>query len=78
MIGMIRRILGVSGKYRGRIYGAFALSFLKGMIQKMPVILVYFTVVTFLDGTVTRSACLYIAIALVASVSLQAVFQYFA
>ncbi len=78
MIGMIRRILGVSGKYRGRIYGAFALSFLKGMIQKMPVILVYFTVVAFLDGTVTRSACLYIAIALVASVSLQAVFQYFA
>ena len=31
MIGMIRRILGISGKYKSRIYGAFVLSFLKGM-----------------------------------------------
>jgi ATP-binding cassette subfamily B protein len=28
---MIKRILEVSGKYKGRIYGAMFLSFLKGM-----------------------------------------------
>ena len=78
MIGMIRRILGVSGKYKGRIYGAFVLSFFKGMIQKMPVILMYVTLTAFLDGTVTKRACLYIGAALIASVILQAVFQYFA
>ena len=33
---MIKRILRVSGKYKGRIYGAMALSFVKGMFMKMP------------------------------------------
>ncbi|HBI64724.1 MAG TPA: ABC transporter ATP-binding protein, partial [Clostridiales bacterium] len=68
MIGMIRRILGVSGNYQGRIYGAFVLSFFKGMIQKMPVILMYVTLTAFLDDTVTKRACLYIGAALVTSV----------
>ena len=78
MIGMIRRILGVSGKYRGRIYGAMGFSFLKGLLMKAPVILTYFVVTTYLDGTITKNAALYCAIALVTSVVLQAVFQYFA
>jgi len=33
MIGLIGRILGVSGKYKSRIYGAMFLSFLKGMLM---------------------------------------------
>ncbi len=78
MIGMIRRILGVSGKYRGRIYGAFGFSFLKGLLMKVPIVLTYFVVTTYLDGTITKKAALYGAIALIASVILQAVFQYLA
>ena len=34
MIGLIKRIIGVSGKYKGGIYGAFVMSFLKGMLMK--------------------------------------------
>ena len=78
MIGMIRRILGVSGKYRGRIYGAFGFSFLKGLLMKLPIILTYFIVTAFIDGTLTKNTALYGAIALIASVILQAVFQYLA
>lgn len=78
MIGMIRRILGVSGKYKGRIYGAMGFSFLKGLLMKVPIILTYFIVTTFIDGTLTKNTALYGAIALVASIIVQAVFQYLA
>ena len=78
MIGMIRRILGVSGKYKGRIYGAMGFSFLKGLLMKVSIIVTYFVITTYLDGTITKKAALYGAIALVASVILQAIFQYLA
>ena len=78
MTGMIKRILDVSGKYRGRIYGALCFSFLKGLMMKAPIILTYFIVTTYLDGTITMNAALYGTIALVGSVVLQAIFQYLA
>ncbi|EGC01584.1 conserved domain protein, partial [Ruminococcus albus 8] len=78
MIGMIRRILGISGKYKGRIYGAMGFSFLKGLLMKVPIVVTYFVVTTYIDGTITKKAALYGAIALVASVVLQAIFQYVA
>ena len=78
MIGMIRRILGVSGKYRGRIYGAMGFSFLKGLLMKVPIILTYFIVTAYLDGALTVNTAVYGAAALVASIILQAVFQYLA
>ena len=78
MIGMIKRILAVTGKYRGRIYGAMFLSFLKGVLMKVPIILTYFIVTSFIGGTLTEMTALYGAIALVASVIFQALFQYLA
>ena len=41
MIGLIGRIIGVSGKYKGRIYGAFVFSFFKSNIL---VILAFFNI----------------------------------
>jgi ATP-binding cassette subfamily B protein len=78
MIGMIKRILSVSGKYQGRIYGAMGFSFLKGLLVKVPIILTYFIVTAFIDGTLTKKTAVYSAIALVASIIVQAVFQYIA
>lgn len=75
MIGMIKRILDVSGKYKGRIYGAMVLSFLKGMLMKVPAIVTFLIVSVFIDGKLTKKACIYAAIALVGSVAVQAVFQ---
>jgi ATP-binding cassette subfamily B protein len=75
MIGMIKRILDVSGKYRGRIYGAMVLSFLKGMLMKVPAIATFLIVSASLDGELTKKACVYAAIALVGSVAAQAIFQ---
>lgn len=78
MIGMIRRILKVSGKYSPRIYGAFALSFFKGLLMKVPIFVVYFIVNPYIDGELTKKVALYSAIALVLSVALQALLQNFA
>ncbi len=41
-------ILDVSGKYKGRIYGAMVLSFFKGMLMKVPAIAVFLIVFMFL------------------------------
>ncbi len=78
MVGMIKRILTVAGKCRGRIYGSMFLSFLKGILMKVPIVLTYFIVTTCLDGTITEMTALYGAIALVVSVAAQAVLQYLA
>lgn len=59
MIGMIKRILVVSEKYKGWIYSAMGFSFLKGLLMKVPIILTYFIVTTFIDGTLTKKAALY-------------------
>jgi len=76
MTGMIRRILGISGKYKGRIYGAMFLSFFKGMLMKVPAIVTFLIVTAFIDGELKKSACIFAALALVGSVAIQAVFQY--
>ena len=75
MIGMIKRILDVSGKYKGRIYGAMFLSFLKGMLMKVPAISAFLIVSAFIDGELTKKVCIYVAVALVGSVAVQAIFQ---
>lgn len=75
MIGMIKRILDVSGNYKGRIYGAMVLSFLKGMLMKVSAIAVFLIVSAFIDGKLTKTAGIYAAIALVGSVAVQAIFQ---
>ncbi len=78
MTRMIKRILAVSGKYQGRIYRALVFSFLKGLMMKVPIILTWFIVTTWLNDTITAKIAIYGAVALVASVILQAVFQYLA
>ena len=75
MIGMIKRILDASGKYKGRIYGAMVLSFFKGMLMKVPAIATFLIVSAFIEGALTKKACIYAAIALVGSVAVQALFQ---
>ncbi|MCR5153693.1 MAG: ABC transporter ATP-binding protein/permease [Lachnospiraceae bacterium] len=75
MIGLIGRILKITGKYKARVYGAFGLSFLKGMLQKLPIVLTYFIVSSFLEGSITKKICLVSAALLVGGVALQAIFQ---
>ncbi|MBR3536804.1 MAG: ABC transporter ATP-binding protein [Oscillospiraceae bacterium] len=75
MIRMIKRILRVSGKYKGRIYGAMALSFVKGMFMKMPSVMTFMIVSAFLEGSLSKKLCIYTIAVLLGSIAVQAVLQ---
>ena len=78
MIALMKRILDVSGKYRGRIQLAFVFSFLKSMLSKAPVGLAFIVFAAFLAGKVTGNMCLWIGCGMAACVALQAICQHIA
>lgn len=78
MIALMRRILNVSGKYKGRIQLAFVFSFLKSLLSKVPIGLAIFALAEFLEGTATADMCLWLGIFMVICVILQVVCQHLA
>jgi len=74
----MRRILTVSGKYKGRIQWAFVFSFLKSFLSKAPIGLAFFALAAFYNGTASAKMCLSIGIAMAVSVVLQIFFQHIA
>ncbi len=76
MIKILHRLVSVTGKYKARIRAAYAVSFLKGIMMKMPLVLCFLTVSSFMEGTMTSRKCLYIGLAMLASVILTAVFEH--
>ncbi|MDO4537243.1 MAG: ABC transporter ATP-binding protein [Coriobacteriales bacterium] len=76
MIQLVQRILRLAGNYRGRIYAAAVFSFLKAFFGKAPLVVAYFLIAGFLDGTVSGVTCIVAGAALVACVAVQCVFQY--
>jgi ATP-binding cassette subfamily B protein len=76
MIALMRRIVRFSGKYKGRIYAALVFSFLKSLLSKAPIVLAFFALVAFYDGSATASLALNIGIAMGACVILQIIFQH--
>ena len=75
MIALIKRILSVSGPYKGRVQAAFVFSFLKSIFAKAPIGLAFVTFSAFLEGGVTGEFCLWIGAGMLLSVALQAVCQ---
>ncbi len=76
MIALMKRILGVSGAYRGRIVAAFVTSFLKSMFSKAPLMLSYFALAAFYDGSADKGLCLTLGIGILACLVLQIIFQH--
>lgn len=76
MIKILHRIVSITGKYKKRIRAAYLCSFLKGITMKAPLILCFLTVSAFMDGSMTKRKCLYVGIAMVASVILTIVFEH--
>ena len=61
--------------YQGRIRGAAVLSFLKSFCAKAPFVVAFFMISAFLDGTVTKTTCVFSGIALVACIIVQSLLQ---
>lgn len=76
MISLIRRIIKVSGKYKGRIYGAFVFSFLKSMLSKAPIWLAFVVFSAFIAGAADEKLCITIGIIMVVCVVLQTFCQH--
>lgn len=75
MIGLISRILKISGKYRRKIELAFVFSFIKSMLMKAPIALSIITFRAFYTGTINSRFCLLLAVGLFVCVLLQAIAQ---
>ena len=78
MIPLMKRILAVSGRYKGRIQIAFVFSFLKSLLAKVPIMLAFLALAGFYEGTITAGDCLRYGIAMVVCVLLQVLFHHIA
>lgn len=78
MIALMKRILTVSGAYKGRILLAFVFSFLKSLLAKAPIGLAFFVINAFSSGSADAFFCLKIGIAMLVCVILQVIFQHMA
>jgi len=75
MIALLQRILRLAGGYRRRIRLAAVCSFVKALLSKAPVVLAYFMIVRFLDGSVSGKSCVLVGAALLVCLALQCLFQ---
>ena len=76
MFALFSRILNLSGKYKGRIQGAFLCAFIESILAKMPIFLAFLVLSGFYQNTLTGTDCLYIGLGLAAVVVAQAVVHY--
>ncbi len=76
MIKIMHRLMGVTGKYKGRIRASYLTAFLKGIMMKAPLILCFICISLFMQGRMDKDKCLYLGVAVFASVILQAVFEH--
>ena len=71
MFALFSRILKLSGRYKGRIQGAFVCAFLESILSKMPIFLAFYVLAGFYQGTLSGRDFLYVGLGLVAVVIVQ-------
>ncbi len=76
MLKIMHRLINNTGKYKGRIRASYLTAFLKGIMMKAPLILCFLCISYFMQGRMDKIKCIYLGIAVLASVILQAVFEH--
>ena len=76
MLGILHRLVLMTGKYKTRIRASYITSFIKGILMKVPLILSFFVISSFMQQNMTKEKCLYYGIAIAASVALEALFEH--
>ena len=71
MLKILHRLINITGKYKGRIRASYVTAFLKGIMMKAPLILCFFCISWFMQGEMDVAKCIYLGIAVLASVILQ-------
>lgn len=75
MLQLFKRILDLSGKFKGRIMAAFGFATLKSILSKMPICMAYFVLTGFCKQTLTGYDCLVVGFGLLGFVALEAFAQ---
>lgn len=76
MLKILHRLIGITGKYKTRIRLSYITSFIKGVVMKAPLVLSFFMISLFMQGQMDNRKCMYLGIAIVASVIIEAVFEH--
>jgi ATP-binding cassette subfamily B protein len=76
MLSILHRIINKTGKYKTRIRVSYISAFFKGIMMKVPLILCFLCISYFMKGQMDKTKCVYLGIAVLASVILEAVFEH--
>ncbi|MCR5013041.1 MAG: ABC transporter ATP-binding protein/permease [Lachnospiraceae bacterium] len=76
MIKIMHRLINITGEYKGRIRASYITAFLKGLMMKAPLVLCFICISRFMQGLMDGKWCVYLGIAALISVILQAVFEH--
>ena len=76
MLKILHRIVCMTGKYSSRIRASYLTSFIKGIMMKAPLIFSFFAISLFMKGQMNEKICLYLGIALVLCIAVEAVFEH--
>ncbi len=76
MIKIMHRLIAMTGKYKTRIRASYLTAFLKGIMMKAPLILCFVCISLFMKDEMNNTKCIYLGIAVLASVILETVFEH--
>ena len=76
MLKILHRIIGITGKYKLRIRASYITSFFKGIMMKAPLIICFLAINFFMENRMDWEKCLYLGIAMVLSVVLEAILEH--
>ena len=76
MIKIMHRLISMTGKYKRSIRASYISAFFKGIMMRMPLVLCFIAIKLFMEGDMTKTMCLYLGLAMLGSVILQAVFEH--
>ncbi len=76
MLGILHRLVLMTGKYKGRIRASYITSFIKGILMKAPLILSFCIISMFMQGNMDRRKCMLGLVVIVASVIFQAALEH--
>ena len=76
MIKILHRLINSTGKYKGRIRASYITAFFKGLMMKAPLVLCFFCISWFMQGQMDKKKCIFLGVAVLISVILQAVFEH--
>ncbi len=76
MLGILHRLVLMTGEYKGRIRASYIISFIKGILMKAPLILSFCVISLFIQGVMDRRKCMLCLAAIAASVILEAALEH--